>query len=160
MTNSLRVVILLGYLLAGLARAADTGTDPSLVIDKYIQHFVVNPDGGFVLTVDNVKTIAEQRAVQRHSQYYISYHKTLDEVIAVEGYTEKPDGCRVAVQPGQIKDQQEAVSSDAPMFQDTRVKIVVFPEVAVGDKLAVHYVIKRITPLFPGQFEDLSSSQF
>lgn len=142
------------------ARAADTGTDPSLVIDKYIQHFVVNPDGSFVQTVDNIQTIAEQRAVQGHSQYYISYNRTLDEVTAVEGYTEKPDGRRVAVQPEQIKDQQEAVSSDAPMFQDTRVKIVVFPEVAVGDKLAVHYVIKRVTPLFPGQFEDLSSSQF
>ncbi|MDB5951965.1 MAG: hypothetical protein JWR65_3820 [Massilia sp.] len=158
--NSLRIAILLLYLLAGFARAADTGTDPSLVIDKYIQHFMVNPDGSFVLTVDNVKTIAEQRAVQGHSQYYISYNKTLDEVIAVEGYTEKPDGRRVVVLPGQIKDQQEAVSSEAPMFQDTRVKVVVFPEVAVGDKLAVHYVIKRITPLLPGQFEDLSSSQF
>jgi transglutaminase-like putative cysteine protease len=160
MMTIFRPAVLLCCLLAGLARAADTGTDPSLVIDKYIQHFVVNPDGSFVLTVDNVKTIAEQRAVQGHSQYYISYNKTLDEVTAVEGYTEKPDGRRVAVQPGQIKDQQEAVSSDAPMFQDTRVKIVVFPEVAVGDKLAVHYVVKRSTPLFPGQFEDLSSSQF
>jgi transglutaminase-like putative cysteine protease len=164
MTKSFRPAALLccvlSCLLAGLARAADTGTDPSLVIDKYIQHFVVNPDGSFVMTVDNVKTIAEQRAVQGHSQYYISYNKTLDEVTSVEGYTEKPDGRRVPVQPGEIKDQQEAVSSDAPMFQDTRVKIVVFPEVAVGDKLAVHYVIKRLTALFPGQFEDLSSSQF
>ena len=142
------------------AGAADTGTDPSLVIEKYIQHFVVNPDGSYTLTVENVKSIAEQRAVQAHGQYYISYNTTLDEVDSVEAYTEKPDGRRVKVQAGQIKDQQEAVSSDAPMFQDTRLKIVVFPEVAVGDKLAVRYVIKRITPLFPGHFEDLSSSQF
>jgi hypothetical protein len=148
------------FAIQAAASAADTGTDPSMVIDKYIQHFVVNQDGSFTLTVDNVKTIAEQRAVQGHGQYYISYNKTLDEVAAVEGYTEKPDGRRVPVQPGQIKDQQEAASSDAPMFQDTRLKIVVFPEVAVGDKLAVHYVIRRNTPLFPGQFEDLSSSQF
>jgi transglutaminase-like putative cysteine protease len=162
MTIPSRSAVLLCCLFAvqAAAAAADTGTDPSIVIDKYIQHFVVNPDGSFTLTVDNVKTIAEQRAVQGHSQYYISYNKTLDEVTLVEGYTEKPDGRRVVVQPEQIKDQQEAVSSDAPMFQDTRMKIVVFPEVAVGDKLAVHYVIKRNTPLFPGQFEDLSSSQF
>jgi transglutaminase-like putative cysteine protease len=142
------------------ASARDTGTDPSLVIEKYIQHFVVNTDGSFTLTVDNVKLLAQQRAVQGHGQYYISYNKTLDDVIAVEAYTEKPDGRRVQVQPGQIKDQQESASSDAPMFQDTRMKIVVFPEVAVGDRLVVHYVVKRSTPLFPGQFEDLSSSQF
>jgi transglutaminase-like putative cysteine protease len=46
------------------------------------------------------------------------------------------------------------------MFQDTRLKVVVFPEVAVGDQLVLHYVVRRHTPLFPGQFEDLSSSQF
>jgi hypothetical protein len=162
MTMSIRPATLLCCLFAiqRAAGAADTGTDPSIVIEKYIQHFVVDQDGSYTLTVDNVKTIAEQRAVQGHSQYYISYNKTLDDISAVEGYTEKPDGRRVVVQPGQIKDQQEAVSSDAPMFQDTRLKIVVFPEVAVGDKLAVHYVIRRNTPLFPGQFEDLSSSQF
>lgn len=159
---SIRPAALLCCLFAieGAAHAADTGTDPSIVIEKYIQHFLVDPDGSYTLTVDNVKSIAEQRAVQGHSQFYISYNKSLDEIAAVGGYTEKPDGRRVPVQPDQIKDQQEAASSDAPMFQDTRLKIVVFPEVAVGDKLAVHYVIRRNTPLFPGQFEDLSSSQF
>jgi transglutaminase-like putative cysteine protease len=162
MTISFRPALFLCCLLAlpSLASTADTGTDPSIVIEKYIQHFEVDPDGAYTLTVDNVKSIAEQRAVQGHSQYYITYNTTLDEVLSVEAYTEKPDGRQVQVQPDQIKDQQEAVSSDAPMFQDTRVKIVVFPEVAVGDKLTVHYVIRRSTPLFPGHFEDLSSSQF
>jgi transglutaminase-like putative cysteine protease len=147
-------------LVTGCALAADTGTDPSLEIEKYIQHFVVNTDGSYVLTIDKVKDIKLPRAVQAHSQHYISYNRTLDEVVSVEGYTQKPDGRRIAVQPDQIHDQQESASSDAPMFQDTRMKIVVFPDVAVGDKLVVHYVIKRVKPLFPGQFEDLSSSEF
>jgi transglutaminase-like putative cysteine protease len=154
------VLYCLLMLFHGGAAARDTGTDPALVIDKYIQHFVVDPSGSYTLTVDNAKTIVQPRAVQAHSQYYISYNKTLDEVLAVEAYTQKPDGRKVRVQPGQVKDQQEAASSDAPMFQDTRLKIVVFPEVAVGDQLVVHYVVRRHTPLFPGQFEDLSSSQF
>jgi transglutaminase-like putative cysteine protease len=163
MTTSFRPALLLCFLcclLPSLGGATDTGTDPSIVIEKYIQHYLVKPDGAYTLTVDNVKAIKEPRAVQAHSQYYINYNTTLDEVESVTAYTEKPDGRRVQVRPDQIKDQQEAVSSDAPMFQDTRVKIVVFPEVEVGDKLAVHYVIRRNTPLFPGQFEDLSSSQF
>jgi transglutaminase-like putative cysteine protease len=163
MTISLRPALLLCVLyclLPSIAGATDTGTDPSIVIEKYVQQYVVGTDGAYTLTVDNVKAIKEPRAVQAHSQYYINYNTTLDEVESVEAYTEKPDGRRVQVRPDQIKDQQEAVSSDAPMFQDTRVKIVVFPEVEVGDKLAVRYVIRRNTPLFPGQFEDLSSSQF
>jgi transglutaminase-like putative cysteine protease len=153
-------VLLCLFVLCRGAAAHDTGTDPSLVIDRYIQHFVVEPDGSYTLTVDHAKTIAQQRAVQAHSQYYISYNKTLDDVLAVEAYTEKPDGGRVPVEPAQIRDLQESASADAPMFQDTRVKVLVFPQVAVGDRLVAHYVVRRHTPLFPGQFEDLSSSQF
>jgi transglutaminase-like putative cysteine protease len=154
-------VFLLCWLFAcGQTCARDTGTDPSVIIDRFIQHYVVEPSGAYLVTVDSAKTIVEQRAVQQHGQYYISYNKTLDEVVAVDAHTRKPDGRRVPVQPGQIKDQQEAASTDAPMFQDTRLKIVVFPEVAVGDQLVVKYVIRRATPLFPGHFEDLSSVQF
>ncbi|MDM5176226.1 DUF3857 and transglutaminase domain-containing protein [Massilia sp. DJPM01] len=145
---------------ASATTTADTGTDPSMVVDKYIQHFVVDTDGSYRLTVDNVKTIVLQRALQAHSQYYISYNTSLDEISEVEAYTVKADGRRIPVPPEQVKDQQEPASGDAPMFQDTRLKIVVFSDVAVGDKVAVHYVLRRKTALFPGHFEDLSSSQF
>jgi transglutaminase-like putative cysteine protease len=160
MPARLAAALSLLLLLCCSAFARDTGTDPALVVEKYIQHFVVDPNGSYTLTVDNAKTIAQQRAIQANGQYYISYNKTLDEVMAVEAYTQKPDGRRVPVQPDQIRDQQESASVDAPMFQDTRLKVVVFPEVAVGDQVVVHYVVRRRTPLFPGQFEDLSSSQF
>jgi transglutaminase-like putative cysteine protease len=158
-------MLLLGMLFAcgqGFARgiADDSGTDPAVVIDRHIQHYVVDPSGAYLLTVDSAKTIVEARAVQEHGQYYISYNKTLDDVVALDAYTLKPDGRRVPLRPGQVKDQQEAASTDAPMFQDTRLKIVVFPEVAVGDQLVVNYAIRRTTPLFPGHFEDLSFSPF
>lgn len=142
------------------AQARDTGTDPSLVIERYAQAYVVNADGSYALTVDDVRRIAQENAVGPHSQYYIAYNRSLDSIVAIAAYTEKPDGRRIAVGPEQIKDQQESVSADAPMFQDTRVRVVVFPDVAVGDRLVLHYVMRRQTALFPGHFEDLSSSQF
>ncbi len=142
------------------AQSRDTGTDPSLIIEKYAQSYVVNVDGSYTLTVDEVRSIALERAIQPHSQSYISYNRTLDKVSQVEAYTEKPDGRRILVSADQIKDQQEAASADAPMFQDTRVKVVVFPDVGLGDRLVLHYVLNRASALFPGQFEDLSSSQF
>ena len=150
--------VLCWLMLCSAAQADDT--DPSLVINSYIQHYVVAADGSYSVTVDHVKTIAQQRAVQAHSQYYISYNRTLDEVGHIRAYTRKPDGRQVPVLPEHIKDQQEAASADAPMFQDTRLKIIVFPEVETGDQLVVHYGLKRLTPLFPGHFEDLSASEF
>jgi transglutaminase-like putative cysteine protease len=146
----------------GPVLARDTGTDPAVVIDRYIQHYVVEPDGSYQLSVDQAKTIVQQRALRTHGQTTISYNRTLDEVLSLEAWTLKPDGRRVPVQPGQVQDQQEAAAApgEAPMFEDTRLKVVVFPEAAVGDQLVVRYVVRRKTALFPGHFEDLSTSPF
>jgi transglutaminase-like putative cysteine protease len=162
---ALRVVVMLCLLLWPLlglrpAFARDTGTDHSVIINRHVQHFVVEPGGAYTLTVDQTKTIVERDALHEHAQYYIGYNQSLDDVIDVEAYTEKADGRRLPVQPHQIRDQQEAASIDAPMFQDTRLKIVVFPDVEAGDRVTVHYVVRRHTPLFPGHFEDLSTARF
>jgi hypothetical protein len=151
-------VAILFAMLNAVALADDT--DPSMVVNHFVQHFAVNKDGSYVLTVDQTKTIVLQRAVQEHAQYYIGYNRTLDEIGPIEAHTRKPDGRRVQVQAFHIKDQQEAASADAPMFQDTRVKIIVFPEVEVGDQLVVRYTLRRHTALFPGHFEDLTAPQF
>ena len=155
-----RILAALCCLLCTLTATAADDTDPSLVIDKYSQYFMIAADGSYRLTVDHAKTIVEQRAVQEHSQYYISYNRTLDEIASIAAYTRKRDGRRVPVLAEHIKDQQEAASSDAPMFQDTRLKIIVFPDIEAGDQLVLRYVLRRRTPLFPGHFEDLSFSQF
>jgi transglutaminase-like putative cysteine protease len=150
---------LLCLLCCARAAGADD-TDPALVIDRFTQHFVVATDGSYRLSVEQAKTIALPRAVQEHSQYYIGYNRALDDVESIDAYTRKRDGRRVPVPAANVKDQQEAASSDAPMFQDTRFKIIIFPDVEVGDQLVVRYVLRRHTPLFPGHFDDLSISPF
>ncbi|NHZ40356.1 DUF3857 domain-containing transglutaminase family protein [Massilia aquatica] len=156
----LSALLLLANTSAAAAPAADTGTDPSIVIDKYLQHYVVETDGSYRLTVDNVKTLVLARAVQAHSQYVISYNAGLDELGEVQAFTIKPDGRRIAALPQQVNDRSDPAASDAPMFQDARLKIITFSEVAAGDQVAIRYVLTRKKALFPGHFEDLSSSQF
>jgi len=151
--------LLFCFLSCPLLAAGADDTDPSMIIARYVQHFVVETDGSYTLTVEHAKTIAAPAALQAHSQYYIGYNRTLDDVVRVDAYTRKADGRRVPVAPEQIRDQQEAASADAPLFQDTRLRVVVFPDVDVGDQVVVRYVLHRHTALFPGHFEDLSASQ-
>lgn len=154
----LRFVVMLCLLLWPLlglqpACARDTG------VDRHVRHFVVEPSGAYLLTVERTQTIVERTALPEHARYEIGYNQSLEDIIAVEAHTEKADGRRLAVQPHQIRDQQQAASVDAPMLRDTRLKIVMFPDVDVGDRVAVHYVVRRHTPLFRGHFEDLSSAR-
>ncbi|MBD8657914.1 DUF3857 domain-containing transglutaminase family protein [Oxalobacteraceae sp. CFBP 13730] len=154
----LRCVVMLCLLLWPLLGlqpvcARDTG------VERHVRHFVVEPSGSYLLTVEQIRTIAQRDALHDHARYEIGYKQSLEDIIAVVAYTEKADGRRLAVQPQQIRGQQQAASVDAPMFQDTRLKIVMFPDVDVGDRVAVRYVVRRHTPLFPGHFEDLSSAR-
>jgi len=154
MLRFVAMLCLLLWPLLGLqpACARDTG------VDRHVRHFVVEPSGAYLLTVEQIRTIAQRDALHDHARYEIGYNQVLEDIIAVEAHTEKADGRRLAVQPHQIRDQQQAASVDAPMLQNTRLKIVVFPDVDVGDQVAVRYVVRRHTPLFRGHFEDLSSA--
>ncbi|MCC2957867.1 DUF3857 domain-containing protein [Massilia sp. IC2-477] len=142
--------------IGGRLLASDNGTDRSVVVERHWQHFTVAEDGSYVLDVELVKTIVTASAVEQHAEQYINYNGSLDTVASIEAWTTKPDGRRVPVGPQQIREQQEAASSDAPMFQDTRLKVVIFPGVQAGDTLTLRYSVRRHTPLFPGQFEDFT----
>ncbi|ROL77158.1 DUF3857 and transglutaminase domain-containing protein [Pseudomonas vranovensis] len=143
-----------------LAQAKDDGTDPSVTIEKDILRTVVAEDGSYASTQDLVLLINEERAIQAKAQQSLYYNRTLETLEVTQAYTQKPDGRKVQVSPEQIKEQQEQQSSQAPMFHDSLVKVVIFPEVAVGDRLVLSFKKQRKTPLFPGQFEDLAMPQF
>lgn len=154
------VLLPVTMLWAGLAHAFTDGIDRSITLEKVAQTFVVQKDGSFRLDVDSVMLINEERAIKTNAQHPISYNRSLETLEVVEAYTQKPDGRKVQVDAAHIKEQQEQASAQAPMFQDSVNKVVIFPEVAVGDRLVLRYQRNRATPLFPGQFEDITVPQF
>ena len=111
------------------AWAAD---DRPLQVERESTRFVLNADGSFVATLETVHLINEERAIKAWAQRSMSYNRTLETLEVVQAYTQKPDGRKVQVKADQIKEQQERASADAPMFQDTLLKVVIFPEVAVS----------------------------
>jgi len=131
--------------------APDDGTTPPVVIERHVRHYVVEPDGTFRLTVDDARTIAGQGAIRDSGRFAIHYNATLDEVVSVEACTHRPDGRRVLVAPDGIRDD---VVADTP--PGARTRTVVFRDVAIGDQLVVHYVVRRHAPAFSAQFEDLA----
>ena len=142
------------------AVAANPGTDTAITIEKDLRTYFINEDGSFLADHEIVALINEERAIQWYSQRSLSYNKTLENLEIVQAFTQKPDGRKVPVKPEQIKEQQERESSDAPMFQDTLVKVVIFAEVAIGDRLVLQYKTRRTSALFPRHFESLSHPPF
>ena len=137
--RSCAVLLLALWLALGQAAARDTGTDPSVIVERHVRHYVVEPDGTYRLTVDDDRTLTGPDAVRDHARFTIRMSKALDELVSVAAYTQKPDGRRVPVPPNGIRNQE-----------------IVFPDAAAGDRLVMHYVVRRRTPPLPGQFDDVA----
>lgn len=146
--------LLVCLLTLNLAQAAEDGGDRSVTVEKDARHYRVQTDGSYDLRHELVFQIEEERAIKTTAQQSLPYNRTLETLEVIEAYTQKPDGRKVTVSAEQIKEQQQQASADAPMFLDSLVKVVIFPEVAVGDRLVLTYQRHRNTALFPGQFED------
>nr|WP_156895707.1 DUF3857 domain-containing protein [Massilia putida] len=136
---ALLLSMMVALLTAGSPARAGTGTDPSVIVERHVRHYTVEPDGTYRLTVDDERTLTGPGAVRDHGRFIIRSSRTLDELVSVAAYTQKPDGRRMPVPPGGIRDQE-----------------VVFPTAATGDRLIVHYVVRRHTPPLPGQFDDVA----
>jgi len=81
-----------------------------------------------------------------------SYSKGREEVRLVEAYTLKSDGTKLPVRPDQVFRQARQASSGVPIFDDTEVPQVAFPNVGVGDTaVAVWEKVVKV-PSFPKHF--------
>lgn len=160
MTKTLLAALCAAVLLSNPAQAKDDGTDGSITVLKEMQTFVVQKDGSHSRTVEHYAQLNEARAVAPAAQRQFHFNSSLETVEVIEAYTEKPDGRKIAVQPEQIKLQQEPQYSGAPMFQDMQVKTLIYPDVAVGDKLYSKVRTTRSKALFDGQFSDTSYPLF
>jgi hypothetical protein len=155
----------LGYIVCSLmavilsAYASVDFSDNSIIIEKNIRWYVAKTDGRFIATNDLVILINYVRALNLYPQGHLSENRTIESLEVVEAFTKNPDDRKVLVNPDQIKVQQRE-SSNAPMFQGSLVKTVIFPEVAICDRLIIHFKTHCQTALFSQHFESLSHPAF
>lgn len=148
------LALLLSTTLQLPAHANDDATDRSVTVLREIHHAVVQKDGSYDYNTEYLTQLNDVRAVQNSGQRSYSFNATHEDLEIVEAYTEKPDGRRLVVPPEQIKLQQEPGSRGAAMFQDLQVKVVVFSDIAIGDKLYTKVRTHRRKALFEGHFTD------
>jgi transglutaminase-like putative cysteine protease len=118
------------------------------------QHYVyeVADDGSWTTEVDLVRRIDEAAAISGLGQAPVQYSESLQTLEIIEAYTTTKDGMRIDVPADKIITQQLPASSGAPTFSDTKVKMVVFPQVEIGATLSLRYRLKQLKPFLPRLF--------
>src|ERR1043166_6856576 len=98
-----------------------------------------------------IKILGES-ALRSAGQQTISYVEGMQTLDVVEAYTEKADGRRIAVDPASIMTRDEASGLNAINLRDAKARIVIFPDLAVGDSIVLSTRSDIRAGVFPGQY--------
>ncbi|PQV47562.1 DUF3857 and transglutaminase domain-containing protein [Paraburkholderia sp. BL21I4N1] len=145
--------LLSGLVVTALCSQAQAGAfQPNITVLSDDIAYSVNADGTYTKDETESFRINTDQGVKQSSQIATKYSTSLQELAIVEAYTTTRDGKRIDVTPENIREQQSQESSDAPMFDDGRVKTVIFPSVEIGSTLTLRERATQRKAIFPGEF--------
>src|SRR6516165_251838 len=123
-------------------RADDTSPPiPAVIIKALKGDTIVEPDGSYT-TITHAETIAtNESAAHNIAQHRVEYSEGMETAEILEAFTRKADGKILEVDRTQIFPQAPPGSSQLPMFNDRKQKVIVFPDVSAADTMV--YTIKQ-----------------
>jgi len=108
-------------------------------------------DGSSTTTSHSEIKMLTQAGVTALAQGKLNYREQMEELDVTQAYTLKPDGTKLMVKPEAIITQQAPASQGAATLDDTKQKVIIYPDVEVGDVLVQDTVI-RAKPLLTGNY--------
>jgi len=122
-----------------------------ILLDR--NHVDLHADGTYVSDYETAYTLLSAAAVQSASQVAMGYNPDFGTTDVKAAWVEHVDGTRTDVDVATaVHDRSQATGISAPMLTQDRVKVLVFPDVKVGDTL--HYVrhSEQHRALYPGHY--------
>src|SRR5271165_6537305 len=144
-------------LCAIIPMTAPASAQANLIIKQFIVDITVQPDGRYTRTFHMERSAANAATADRVGQYVIAFNPSLQRLDIPEAYTLKADDTRKLVQAGAIRAQLAPGVPNVPMFADVQQKVVVFPDVAVGDTDVMTTLSEADHPLFPGHITGMDA---
>jgi TPR repeat protein len=134
------------------SRASGGWVDPGWrrSVARYYVKF--DEQGLSTTTFDFEYQAVDDKGVAAIAQEVFNYNSYFYDMTATNLVTAKADGTIIPVDEKAVKDQPQSTDASSPYFDERRLKIVAFPNVASGDKVRGHLVFTAKRPEFPGEF--------
>jgi transglutaminase-like putative cysteine protease len=130
---------------------APSGGPPPVVIKLATGDITVESGGLYTETLHTEISPTNEAVAKSLGQQTIAYSESTEDLDVAEAYTLKSDGRKVPVDPAKIF-VQAPPGNRAPMFDDVKSKVIVFPDVSANDTL-VYTTVRHVKEAhFPGQF--------
>jgi len=115
--------------------------EPPVILKALTGDTIVQPDGSYT-TINHAEMLATNESAARSiAQHRVEYSESMETAEILEAFTRKADGKIREVDRTQIFPQAPPGSSQLPMFNDRKQKVIVFPDVSAADTMV--YTIKQ-----------------
>src|SRR5271163_961148 len=131
---------------------ADAASPHGLTYKLLTSNVVLSADGTFVSTVHAEIRADDSATAMSLGQTGLPYNSSYQGAEVLEAYTLKADGTKIPVDVSAVYDQLPPGAAGVPMFTDTHVKEIVFPQVSAGDTVIYTARLTTKRAIFPGQF--------
>jgi hypothetical protein len=130
-------------------QAPQDSAPPSRIVSM-TRELVASMDGSWVLTTRSEIKVLRPSAIESLAQTALNYSQASQQMEVADAFTRKADGRVLKVAPDAVHTQQ-ARSRNTAMLTDTMQKVILFPDVQVGDVVAYTSVL-RSQPVLGGHF--------
>lgn len=121
--------------------------------DYYHASYILNEDGTATESHEWSKSVLKETALEWSKRASVSYSTSAQKAEIVAAYTLKADGKRIDVPKNNYQiEVNSGKGKDSPVYSDWTTMTVVFPDVAVGDKVVLSYKLVQTEPMFPKQY--------
>jgi Domain of Unknown Function with PDB structure (DUF3857)/Transglutaminase-like superfamily len=143
------LLAVLALLLPGLAISAYT---PQISYELTKKNYDVKSDGTYTLVSEEIVKIETETGAKEESTVDIPFNKTDQRVQILKAYTIQTDGKKITVPKSGIRVTEDQLAEGAPIFDDIKHEMIIFPDVKVGSRLYCKYKLIEHNPQFKGQF--------
>jgi len=131
---------------------------PGYTMLRGLLQIQVNRDGSSIETLETLVRIDTETGVKDYSEQSFEYNGALSNLEVLEAATIQSDGARIDVPIDRILTRDQLGEDASTLNTDGKVKVIVFPAVAVGSQLFLRLKTTQHTPEFAGHF--LSTTYF
>jgi transglutaminase-like putative cysteine protease len=120
--------------------------------EKSLLEIHVNKDWTVRQRMEVVNKVETEQGIAQLGEQKITYNSAHERVRVIKAYTVHPDGTKDMVTPDRIRTQDDQDDTSNGVYSESKVKVIIFPNVRVGSK--TYYLVESFehTPDFPNNF--------
>lgn len=132
-----------------LAHSADNA---SIEVTSFNNTIKVAKDGSYVREWTVLKRLLDKSALDDFSKTSFYFNDRMMSLEILEAEVIKKGGRHIQIKPEQIRLQEDPATMGLSVFNATKVKTIIFPDIEVGDSVRFHVKKQQAVPFFTGQY--------